>query len=58
MKKHLKYKPQIIESNMNEDGDENDENEGELTFEQKIDLKNKYSKLLHKIWKLNSHKKQ
>ena len=57
MKKHLKYKPQIIESNMNEDGDENDENEEELTFEQKIDFKNKYSKLRYKIWKLKSHKK-
>ena len=57
-KKHLKYKSQVIESNMNDndENDENDESEEELTFEQKIDLKNKYSKLLYKIWKLNSHK--
>ena len=36
----------------------NDENEVKLTLDQKRDLKNKYSKLLYKIWKLNSHKKQ
>ena len=59
MKKHLKYKPQIIESNMNEDDDENenDENEEELTFEQKMDLHNKYCRLIFKIDILNSHKK-
>ena len=35
-KKHLKYNPQIIESNMNDNVEnENDENEEELTFEQK-----------------------
>ena len=58
MKKHLKYNPQIIESNMNDnDENENDENEEELTFEQKMDLHNKYCKLVFKIDRLTSHKK-
>ena len=52
-KKHLKYNPQMIESNMNDndenENDENDESEEELTFEQKMDLHNKYCKLLFKI---------
>ena len=65
MKKHLKYKgsprvaglprerPQIIDSNMSENDDENEE---ELTFEQKMDLHNKYCRLVYKLWSLNSHK--
>ena len=59
-KKHLKYNPQIIESNMNDndENDENDESEEELTFEQKMDLHNKYCKLVFKIDRLNSRKKQ
>ena len=57
-KKHLKYNPQIIESNMNDnDENENDENEEELTFEQKMDLHNKYCKLVFKIDRLTSRKK-
>ena len=38
--------------------DENDESEEELTFEQKMDLHNKYCRLIFKIDILNSHKKQ
>ena len=44
---------------MNEDDDiENDKTEGELTLEQKMDLHNKYCKLLFKIDRLTTHKKQ
>ena len=59
-RKHLKYKPQIIESDMNEDDEnENDENEEEeQTFEQKMDLHNKDCRLLSKIDILNTPKKQ
>jgi len=39
------------------DENENDENEEELTFEQKMDLHNKYCKLVFKIDRLTSRKK-
>ena len=57
--KTFRYNPQIIESNMNDndENDENDESEEELTFEQKMDLHNKYCKLVFKIDRLNSRKK-
>ena len=40
----------------NNDENENDENKEELTFEQKMDLHNKYCRLVYKLWSLNSHK--